>query len=154
MFNKVNLSQKRSYLTILTQKPALRTFELHGADPLDCSRSIIALQIVMCMALDLSVESAITSAHTSINSAAAGALWMGLHQVHAFGHSPLGERLLRERVYPSLKALDIYTFTFLGLPCYMPACSDSGQDRHDSPFLYRNIQSDIVGVFVEASVAC
>ena len=122
----VNLSQERSYLTIPTQKPALRTFELHGADPLDYNRSIIALQMVKCMALDLTVESAITSAYTSISSAAAAALWVGLHQVHAFSHSPLGERLLQERAYRSLKALDIYTFTFLGLPCYIPACSDSG----------------------------
>ena len=107
----------------------------------------------MCMALYLTAESAITSAHAYINSAAAAALRMGLHQVHAFRHLPLGERLLRERTYQSLKALDIYVSTFLGLPCYLPACSDNEQDRHDSASPKRNVQTDVVEVPVEANVA-
>ena len=105
------------------------------------------------MALYLTAESAITSAHAYINSASAAALRMGLHQAHAFGHLPLDERLLRERAYRSLKALDIFVSTFLGLPCYLPACSDDEQDRYDSAFPNRNVQSHTFELHVEANFA-
>ena len=72
----------------------------------------------MCMALYLFAASAVTMAHAYLTNAVQGALRLNLHQTNPLSH-PV-EQTARKKTYRFLRALHIYTSSFLGLPCTLP----------------------------------
>lgn len=77
-------------------------------DPIDCSRNIIALQTVVCMAMYFKSIAAQSMAHAFLSSATTASLRMGLHEQADAPHLSEQERQVREKTYCVLKILDTY----------------------------------------------
>ena len=93
----------------------------------NCDRSLPALQTILCLALYLKAGAALARAHAYISAAASGALRMGLHEeVPGF---PADEQTTRQRVWSTIRILDVYVSSSLGIPNIV-----STQDEDFPPF--------------------
>ncbi|KAL1581737.1 hypothetical protein WHR41_09427 [Cladosporium halotolerans] len=82
----------------------------------DCSRSIAAVQTVMCMAMYLMSISAKRAAHTYVSTAGHAAHQLGLHEAATADWLSGKQRAVSQRVYATLRAFDAYITSSLGLP--------------------------------------
>lgn len=79
-----------------------------------CDRSLTAIQVMLCLALYLKAASAPTKVHAYVGAAASAALRLGIHeQIPCY---PKDESAQRQRVWSTIRVLDIYTSTVLGIP--------------------------------------
>ena len=101
-------------------------------DTSNCERSMLALQTIICMCIYLVAISACTRAHMYVNIAAAAAVRIGLHLPSTDPEVPEHERQVRKGAFRSIKALDIYTATFLGLPTCLQGLYDNQSDTMES----------------------
>jgi hypothetical protein len=89
-----------------------------------------------------------------INIAAAAAVRIGLHLPSTGLDVPRHEQQVRKRTYRSIKALDIYTATFLGIPsCLQGLYDDQGDAMEtDSELMSPSLPLDDVEIAASASM--
>lgn len=99
-------------------------------EPADGGRNLISLQTVLCLALFSLSINAISLCGSYTSAASAAALRLGLDE------SPSGlssqERALRTRIWSTIKALDSYVSSILGLPTQ--SCLQSGPTARDDRY--------------------
>ncbi|KAK4631330.1 hypothetical protein CLAFUW4_03219 [Fulvia fulva] len=93
----------------------------------NCDRSLPALQTILCMALYLKAGAALTRVHAYVCAAASGALRMGLHE--AVPGYPADEQTTRQRVWSTVRMLDAYVSSSLGIPHVI-----SSREQNVAPF--------------------
>ncbi|KAF7190308.1 hypothetical protein HII31_08639, partial [Pseudocercospora fuligena] len=114
-----------------------------------CGRSLTALQTVLCMALYLKAASDQTLVHTYITAAAGTALRMGLHEQTPFFAQD--ETALRQRVWSTIRVLDIYISASLGIPCAISHVWTHDQDAF--PPLPSGSNAELVAANAHAELA-